>query len=167
MSSPVRRVFCELTRGTPRPDISANNKPANCMNADIASQRALDRLRQVGFDALTEQEKTLAAVWSIEATVDNEGFEHFFAHARGDLAFYAPQALTSIGALSMAALAAKANSVFGPDGPPRDGEKRRALVKAFSEQTRKTLSGLDDAFLESPDETDALVEAYLAKAKKS
>lgn len=136
------------------------------MNADIASQRALDRLRQVGFDALTEQEKTLAAVWSIEAKVDNEGFEHFFAHSLGDLAFHAPQALTTIGALNMAALAAKANSVFGPGGPPRDGEKRRALVKAFSEQTKKSLAALDDAFLESPDETDALIEAYLAKAGK-
>ena len=133
------------------------------MNADIASQRALDRLRQVGFDALTEHEKTLAAVWSIEAQVDNEGFAHFFAHSSGDLAFYAPQALTNIGALSMAALASRANGVFGPGGPPRDGEKRRALVKAFSEETKKSLAALDDAFLESPDETDALIEAYLAK----
>jgi hypothetical protein len=137
------------------------------MNADLASQRALDKFLQSGFDALTEQEKTLAAVWSIEAKVDNEGFVHFFNHALGDLAFYAPKALTAIGALNMAALAAKANETFGPGGPPRDKAKRRALVQAFSEEARKSLEKLDNQFLESPDDTDALLEAYLRKTAKT
>ena len=137
------------------------------MNADLAAQKALDKLAKAGFDALTEVEKTLATVWSIESAVDNEGFEHFFNHPSGDLAFYAPKALTNIGALNMAALAAKANAVFGAGGPPRDGEKRRAMVKTFDAKAAKTLSDLDDAFLESPDDTDALLDGYIAKATKA
>ena len=134
------------------------------MNADLAAQHALDKFRKSGFDALTEQEKTLAAVWAIEAKVDNDGFAHFFSHALGDLAFHAPQALTAIGALNMAALAAKANQVFGPGGPPRDKAKRHALVDAFSEETKKALENLGNQFLASPDDTDVLLEAYLGKS---
>ena len=134
------------------------------MNGDIASQHALDRLKKVGFDALTEEEKTLAAVWGIEAEVDNGGFEHFFSSPAGDLAFYAPQALRNLGALDLAELATKANAVFEPDGPPRDRATRRNLVDAFSDEDRQTLEPLDDLFLESEDDTSELIEAYLSKS---
>lgn len=134
------------------------------MNADIASQRALDRLKKVGFDALTEQEKNLAAIWGIEAEVDNGGFAHFFSSAAGDLAFYAPQALKNVGALDLAELAARANAVFGPDGPPPERAARRNAVDAFSEEDRQILEPLDDLFLESEDDTSELLEAYLSKS---
>lgn len=137
------------------------------MNADLATQRALDRFHQAGFDALTGQEKVLAAVWAVESQVDNDGFLHFFSHAWGDLAHYAPKALTAIGALHMAGLVAKANAVFGPHGPPRDKAQRRSLAEAFSDETKKALANLDEQFLESPDETDALLEAYLNKPTPS
>jgi hypothetical protein len=134
------------------------------MNADIASQHALDRLKKVGFDALTEQEKTLATIWGIEAEVDNGGFAHYFASAAGDLAFYAPQALKNIGALDLAELATQANAVFGSDGPPRERAVRRNRVDEFSEEDNQILEPLDDLFLESEDDTSELIEAYLSKS---
>ncbi|HWN96976.1 MAG TPA: DUF4375 domain-containing protein, partial [Methylomirabilota bacterium] len=68
-----------------------------------------------------------------------------------------------IGARHMAELAAKANAVFGPDGPPRDRTTRRELVRAFSDEQRQTLDALDNQFLESSDDTDPLIDAYLAQ----
>ena len=133
------------------------------MTPDLACQHALDRLARVGFDALTEKEKTLATVWKLEAGVENEGFWHYFSSRAGDLAFHGPAALGHIGARHMAALAAKANAVFGPEGPPLDRVTRRQRVRSFSDETRRILDALDDQFLESPDDTDALIEAYLAR----
>lgn len=147
-----------------RPNTLSNEALVNYMNADMAAQKALDRLKKVGFDALTEQEKTLAAIWGIEAEVDNGGFAHYFSSAAGDLAFYAPQALKNIGALDLSELATQANAVFGSDGPPRSRAPRRNLVDAFSEEDSQTLEPLDDLFLESGDDTSELLEAYLLQS---
>jgi hypothetical protein len=132
------------------------------MNADLACQHAFDRLAKVGFDALTEKEKTLATVWKLEAGVENGGFAHYYSSAAGDLAFHGPVALEHIGARHMAQVVAKANAVFGPEGPPRDRSTREEQIRAFSDEARKTLEALYDQFMESPDDTDALIDAYLA-----
>jgi hypothetical protein len=133
------------------------------MNADLACQQALDRLANAGFDALTEREKTLATVWKLQAAVENGGFRQYFSSAAGDLAFHAPAALGHIGALHMAELAVKANAVIGRLGPSRDRDARRRMVHHLSDQARQTLAMLDEQFLNSPDDTDALLDAYLAR----
>ena len=133
------------------------------MNADLACQHAFDRLAAVGFDALTEKEKTLATVWKLEAAVENGGFVRYYSSAAGDFAFHGPTALENIGARHMAEVVTKANAVFGPGGPPRDRPTRERLVQAFADETRRTLEALDNQFVESPDDTDALIDAYLAR----
>ena len=133
------------------------------MNADLACQQALDRLASGGFDALTEKEKTLATVWKLQAAVENGGFRQYFSSAAGDLAFHAPGALTHIGARHMAELAAKANAVIGRLGPSRDREARRRMVHHLNAQARQSLATLDEQFLNSRDDTDALLDAYLAQ----
>ena len=133
------------------------------MNADLACQQALDRLASVGFDALTEKEKTLATVWKLQAAVENGGFRQYFSSAAGDLAFHAPAALGQIGAQCMAELAVKANAVIGRLGPSRDRDARRRMVHHLSDQARQILAMLDEQFLNSPDDTDALLDVYVAR----
>lgn len=133
------------------------------MNADLACQKAFNRLAQVGFDALTEKEKTLATVWKLEGGVANGGFVPYFSSAAGDLAFHGQAALEHIGARHMAEVVAQAAAVFGPEGPPRDRAARERLVRAFSDETRRTLEALYVQFMESSDDTDALIEEYLAR----
>lgn len=133
------------------------------MNADLACQQALDRLAKVGFDALTEKEKTLATVWKLQAAVENGGFLRYFSSVAGDLAFHGPAAFEHIGARHLAELATKANAVFGPEGPPRDHATRSELVRAFSDEIRQTLEALDNDFLESPDDTEPLIDTYLTR----
>jgi len=132
------------------------------MNADLACQRAFDRLAKVGFEALTEKEKTLATVWKLEAGVMNEGFARYYSSADGDLAFHGPVAFEGIGARHLAQVVRQANALFGPAGPPRDRAIRQRLVQDFSDQTRRTLEVLDKQFTESDDETDSLLDVYLA-----
>lgn len=131
------------------------------MNTDLAAQRALDRMGESGFDALTETDQTLATAWLVEATVENNGFRHFFASKRGNVAFYAPVALRMIGAAQLAAIATEANAVFGPDGPPRDRKARQAMVRAFDEPTRRILGSLEERYYRCAEDVDELLEAFL------
>ena len=103
-------------------------------NVDLAYQHALDRFAAVGFGALTERERDLAALWQVEAEVTNGGFVHYYSGASGDTAFHAPAALARVGAVEKAAIVRTANALFGPDGPPRDRKERLAAVKELSAQ---------------------------------
>ena len=131
------------------------------MNTDIAAQHALDRLYKLGFDALTETDKTLAAAWLIDASVENDGFAHFYSSKRGNLAFHAPAALRRIGATRLAEIAVEANAVFGSAGPPRDREARRAIVRGLDETTRRKFDSLDERFCDCPEDIDELFEVFL------
>jgi hypothetical protein len=133
------------------------------MNTDIAAQKALDRLAKVGFDLLAEREKILAAVWTFEAQVVNQGFARYFSSSAGDMAFYAPTAFKSIGALQKAEIAAKANGVFGAGGPPRDRKTRRELVRAFDAEAKRVFDALEMEFYQSPEDVDDLLEVYINK----
>ncbi len=133
------------------------------MNTDLASQQALDQLEKKGFDALTDTEKTLATTWLIESGVNNGGFVEFFTSSRGDVAFNAPAALRAIGANRLAEIAAEANAVFAPPGPPRDHKIRQALVHAFDESKLRALAALDDRYYTCTEDTDLLLEAFLGR----
>lgn len=126
--------------------------------ADLAYQRALDRLAAAGFDALTEQERDLAALWRVEAEVTNGGFAQYYAKPSGDLAFHAPEALTRLGATEKAAIVSAANALFGPDGPSRDREKRRVALKTFSAEAIAFFDVLEKRYFEDPVDVDELVE---------
>ena len=131
------------------------------MNTDIAAQKALDRLAKVGFEMLTEHEKIVAVVWTFEAQVVNRGFVSYFSSSAGDMAFYAPTAFRTIGALRKAEIAAEANVVFGAGGPPRDRKARRELVHAFGATARRSLDALETRFYQSPEDVDDLLEVYI------
>jgi len=131
------------------------------MNTDVEAQKAFDRLAKVGFEQLTESEKILATVWTFAAEVANHGFAKYFSRGAGDTAFYAPAALTKIGASGLAAIAAQANGVFGSGGPPAERQVRLGRVRALDAGARKSLEALETQFFESPEDVDELLEAYL------
>jgi hypothetical protein len=133
------------------------------MNTDLAAQQALDQLKKKGFDALPGTEKTLATTWLIEAGVNNGGFAEFFASSRGDVAFHAPAALRAIGANQLAEIAAEANAILAPAGPPRDRKVRQALVHALDGSKRRALATLDDRYCACTEDTDQLLEVFLAR----
>ena len=133
------------------------------MNTDVAAQRALDRLAETGFEKLSDSDKILASIWTFEAGVANRGFASYFSSSAGEMAFYVPTALKTIGATGVAQIAASANEVFGAGGPPKDQKERRRLVRAFGDATRKTLTNRESQFYDSPEDVDDLLELYLGK----
>jgi hypothetical protein len=131
------------------------------MNADLSAQRALDRLARVGFDGLTDTERTLVTVWLFDARVTNGGFVSYFSSSAGDLAFYAPRALTDIGAVQMAEIAARANAAFGPAGPPRERQARGERVRSFSAAVKHEFDALETLFYGCADDLDGRLDDYL------
>jgi len=127
-------------------------------NADLAYQHALDRLAAVGFGALTERERDLVTIWQVEAEVTNGGFVHYYSGTAGDTAFHAPDALARVGALEKAAVVRAANTLFGPDGPPRDRKERQAAIKRLSAQDLATIDNLESRYFSDPIDVDELVE---------
>lgn len=131
------------------------------MNTDLAAQHAIDHLAHEGVDALSGREKTLASAWLFEAGVSNSGFGGYFASTRGDLAFFAPAALRTIGAFELAEIAAEANAVFGPEGPPKDRTQRRLRMHRLPASAPDTFERLEERFSGCEEDIDELLDAYL------
>ena len=127
-------------------------------NADLSYQHALDRLSAVGFAALPERERDLAALWQVEAEVTNGGFVHYYSGAAGETAFHAPEALARVGAMEKAAIVRAANELFGPAGPPRDRKDRLAAIKRLTAQDE-----LENRYDRDPVDVDELVEGFAGK----
>ncbi len=134
------------------------------MITDLTAQHALDRLAKYGAGALSDTERTVATLWQLEAGVGNSGFTGYFSSSRGDLAWYAVDALRDVGAPELAEIVAEANSiVFGRIVPPHSRIVRRELVHALPEESRQKLAELDLRFENCSEDIDELLEKYLSR----
>jgi len=132
-------------------------------NSDLAAQQALDRLAKSGFDALSPADQVLASVWTFEANVGNRGFRQYFTSAAGDMAYFVPSALKTIGAVERADIASRANAAFGIVGRTTDRAKRRELAGNLPEEAQTTLRDLEIQFYDSREDVDELLETFLSK----
>lgn len=134
------------------------------MISDLMMQKALDRYHAVGVAGLTEQEKTLAAIWCFESKVANGGFEHFYRSAEGDLASFAPTAFQNVGAQRLAVIAERANAVFGAAGVPVDRRRRADVLERVPAARRGEFDDLERAYADYEKDLDRRVEEYLEHA---
>ena len=119
------------------------------------------RVESGGFDGLTEAERTFVAIWTLEADVNNGGFDQYFFNSAGDYALLAPKALKAIGALQAAAIVEAANAVFGPAGPPRDRDERQRALEALGDDRAPIFDPIDQRFFAYPDDIEGLLVAYV------
>jgi hypothetical protein len=133
------------------------------MIADLAMQRALDAYHRAGANHLTEQDKTLATLWYFESEVENNGFEHFYHSKAGELAAFAPAAFRAIGAPDFAAIAERANAVFGSGGIPATQAERAQALARLSASARSVFDVLEDEYTASELDIDPLIEAYVSR----
>jgi len=119
------------------------------------------RFWKVDFDELTEPERVFRAVWDLESDVNNGGFHQYLFNSSGDTAFFAAEALETIGALQMAAIVRDANAVFPDRVAPRDWQLRQEQLEALGEEGEERLEKLDDRFYEYPDDLTDLLYTYV------
>ena len=118
----------------------------------------------LGFAALSEREKTFAAVWGLEAEVNNGGFNQYFSNSAGDHCREAVTALQAIGAHHTSKLVEEAIAVFGSSGPSRDWETRQEQVDELDEQALAVLESLDEQFYRYEDDLSGLLARYMQDA---
>lgn len=116
------------------------------------------------FDALSQRDKILIAIWGLEADVNNGGFDQYYFNGAGDHAFFAPHALEQIGAHTMAAIVREANGRFGADGPSRDRETRHEQLEQLTASNEGLFDPLDRRFYDYPDDIAALLMVFLEVA---
>ena len=113
------------------------------------------------FDALSQRDKILIAIWGLEADVNNGGFDQYYFNDAGDLAFFAADALEEIGARNMAAIVRAANEQFGANGPARDRTTRQEQLARLTASDEDLFAPLDDRFYDYPDDISALLTVFL------
>ena len=143
---------------------SSAGMDANAWLIDL-SERSATRFFATPFAQLTAPEQVFVAVWTLEADVNNGGFDQYYLNSSGDYAWHAPAALRAIGAEKTASIAEEANAPFGPDGPPPDRDARLAAIDKLPEQVDELWNDCDQAFYAYPDDLTALLSAYVQTHK--
>jgi hypothetical protein len=143
--------------GTPAPVVStptpSPTAPTHVTSAtdDLARLTETSRVWKTPEKELSEPERVFLAVWELESKLNKGGFEQYYADSSGDLAWFCPNALETIGAPHTAELMRRANQMFGEGGPPRDRELRHGqlpkLDKAQVEVFDKTFKAHEEDLL--------------------
>jgi len=127
----------------------------------VAEVRA--RADAQGYAALTPDEKVIFCVW----TVDDEvgfSFRHFYVLNSSAVIADTPGALRAIGAGQAASIVERANSLFGPDGPPTDDDARLDLLDGLPESAEEELEELAVVFKDCGDDLLELLASHMTVA---
>ncbi len=108
-----------------------------------------------------------ACVWTLEADVNNGGFDQYYLNSSGDFAASTPDALRTIGAPRFAEIVSAANAIFGASGPSSDRARRQDQRESLSEVQLDTLSDLDNQFYEYPEDLEGLLRAYVSEHRSA
>jgi Domain of unknown function (DUF4375) len=119
------------------------------------------RVENGGPEGLSDAERTFVAIWTLEADVNNGGFDQYFFNSAGDHALLTPKALKAIGADQAAAIVEAANAVFGPAGPSRDRDERQRALEALGDDRTPLFAPIDQRFFAYPDDIQGLLAAYV------
>jgi hypothetical protein len=125
------------------------------------SERSATRFFEAPFGDLSEPERVFVAVWTLEADVNNGGFDQYYLNSSGDYAWFAPQALRAISAEKTAEIVERANAPFEPGGPPRDRNSRIAAMDGLPEEVQELWENCDQEFYAYPHDLTALLAAYV------
>jgi len=125
---------------------------------------AWDKYLAKGLQALTETERTLLAVWVVDAEVNNGGFDQYFFNSSGDLAPETPSALERIGAPRAAALLRRAIERF-PDAQPASTQTARhdQLEALRLDDDESIFEDLDESWFVDIEDLELQLAHYLRR----
>jgi hypothetical protein len=98
-------------------------------------------------------------VETLEAEVNNGGFDQFFYNSAGDNTVETIQALETIGAVTMAAILKRAAAKFPGSMPPKDRFARQEILLQISPNA-EAFEELDGEFYGYPDNLAELLSSY-------
>lgn len=111
----------------------------------------------------SEPQKVFAAIWVLEAEVNNRGFSQYFENQSCETAGYATKALETIGALQTADICKRAIACAFPEGLPPNPDAISSTANKFSDITREALGSLDQEFFSYPHDLTELLFAFVTQ----
>ena len=137
------------------------------MNLTEAFEDACSRFTSDSFESLSLRDQILIAIWGLEADVNNGGFDQYYFNGSGNLAWFAPKALKSIGANRMASIAERANAKFGEAGPSPDRDERQSALFEITDADEEAWEELDREFYAYPDDIAGLLVAHFGLSEST
>jgi hypothetical protein len=136
-------------------------------SAIIELDERVNALSNYGEDLskLTEAQKVLLFVESLEREVNNGGFSQFYFNSSGDYAYEALDGLKTIGANKMADILTKANSVWPNQIVPKDRTERQNVQETIEGQAAPIWEQCDNDFYDYPDDIAGLLLEYVKQHK--
>lgn len=118
-----------------------------------------------GWRSLTETERRLLAVYSLEGEISNGGFEQYFFNPTGGDAEVALAGLKDMGAATAAELLERAMAQFPGGKPPAEYEKRHEVLDKIEATAQPIWNKLDSEYFDRWQDTYALCLAYAKKKR--
>lgn len=111
------------------------------------------------YELLSPARRTVLLADTLEAEVNNGGFDQYFLNSSGDGAYLAPDALKSLGLKDIARMLESANSQF-PRGPSAARKARLAQMEKLPQSATDAFEKLNDKFFsrKGPSATDTCVK---------
>ena len=129
----------------------------------VLSEYISAKIKKLGYQNLTDLEKTFNYVYWLEAEVNNGGFNQYFFNSAGDYAQDTVKALQDIGANYTAELLQQAMSIFSDKAPSPDRYKRQEQLEKIGEEGETFLYELDKKFYVYTDPIGTLLVDYVKK----
>lgn len=124
------------------------------------------RIKQVGFEGLTEAEKICWSVTWLWRLVQMAGFEIYYQEPYGGQACEAEKGFEAIGAKGFADIVHRANSVFEGGRPAKAQELRVEQLERAGGSGRSALRELDEEFRGCEDDYDELMADFIASHRE-
>ncbi|MDR1529130.1 MAG: DMP19 family protein [Burkholderiales bacterium] len=110
-----------------------------------------EKVKELGIDALSQEERYVYAVQGMDKEVNNGGFELYFYNEAGMLATELPQALEAIGLPANLTIAKEALRRFGTPSSWANDDRRAHLEKIFESGDKDLWESVDAAYYEYPE----------------
>jgi Domain of unknown function (DUF4375) len=124
------------------------------------------RFRKLEFGRLSRPEQVFLCVWELEAEVTNGGFTQYFESSAADNAKHVTYGLDAIGALRTQKIVQQAIDLVGDDVLDENEDERTDRLESLSEKKRSKLEKLEQQFLSSPEDLNALLYEYVQRNKQ-
>jgi hypothetical protein len=122
------------------------------------------RFEQQGAVALNEPQLYYLTLYWLDAEVRNGGFTQYYFNSSSDLAEHAVEAARVVGARKLADIIAKANRLFGKDGPSPDRDERMDQLSAIE---LGKLEALDKRYYACDERLSEILPRFVAEHAES
>ncbi len=114
-----------------------------------------------GYDSLPDHQRHYSAVLMCDAEIKNGGLAQYFVNSSGDRWRDALAGLEAIGSKDRLGVVREAISLFGPDGPSENRDKRQAQLSKLYKKNDSIFEALESRYYKSAEVVEVLASRFV------